>query len=138
VRKCATCSPTSAASSERRHAGARANQPPRPRSGQTHRVSTSLDHDERRLLFQLIVSSKRRTDDQEFPLEEAEKSYQWAKHVYRLYEAEEAASDVESTTAHGYQEDKRELLYRAVERWLRPPRPKGDKELPAQVETFEA
>jgi len=85
----------------------------------------------------LVISSKRGTDDQEFPLNEAEKSYQWAKHVYRLLGAEDAAAHVESTTAHGYQEDKRELLYHAVERWLRPPRPKGDKELPAKLETVE-
>ncbi len=89
----------------------------------------------------LIISSRRHTDDQEFPLEEAEKSYQWAKHVYRLLGAAPggypAISHYESTTAHGYQEDKREQLYRAVERWLRPPFPKGEKELPVKVERVE-
>jgi dienelactone hydrolase len=85
----------------------------------------------------VIISSKRGTDDQEFPLDEAEKSYQWAKAVYRLYGAENAAAHHESTTAHGYQEDKRKVLYRAVERWLRPPRPQGDKELPAKIEGVE-
>ena len=83
----------------------------------------------------VIISSRRHTDDQEFPLEEAEKSYQWAKHVYRLLSAEDAVTHYESTTAHGYQEDKREQLYRAVERWLRPPFAKGDKELPVKVES---
>lgn len=85
----------------------------------------------------LIISSRRGTDDQEFPLEEAEKSYQWARHVYGLLGAEKAVTHYESTTAHGYQEDKREQLYRAVERWLHPPFPKGEKELPAKVERVE-
>lgn len=85
----------------------------------------------------LVISSRRGTDDQEFPLEEAEKSYQWARHVYRLLSAEDAVAHYESTTAHGYQQDKREQLYRAVERWLKPPFPKGEKELPAEVERFE-
>jgi len=85
----------------------------------------------------VILSSRRRTDDQEFPLEEAEKSYQWARHVYRLLGAEESAAHYESSTAHGYQEDKRKQLYRAVERWLRPPFPKGEEELPAKVERAE-
>jgi len=85
----------------------------------------------------VVISSRRHTDDQEFPLEEAEKSYQWAKHVYRLLSAEDAAAHYESTTAHGYQEDKREQLYRAVERWLRPPLAKGERELPVKVENYE-
>ena len=62
----------------------------------------------------VVISSRRHTDDQEFPLEEAEKSYQWARQVYRLLAAEDAVTHYESTTAHGYQEDKREQLYRAV------------------------
>lgn len=85
----------------------------------------------------VIISSKRGTDDLEFPLDEAEKSYQWAKHVYRLYGAEDAAVHHESSASHGYQEDKREILYRAVEHWLRPARPKGDKELPATIESVQ-
>ena len=85
----------------------------------------------------LIISSRRGTDDQEFPLAEAEESHQWARHVYGLLGAEDAVAHYESTTAHGYQEDKRQQLYRAVERWLRPPFPKGEKELPAKVESVE-
>ena len=85
----------------------------------------------------LVISSRRGTDDQEFPLEEAEKSYQWARHVYGLLGAEDAVTHYESTTAHGYQQDKREQLYRAVERWLRPPCAKGERELPAKVERVE-
>src|SRR5262245_14605160 len=82
----------------------------------------------------LVISSRHGTDDQEFPLHEAEKSFQWAKHVYGLFSAEDAAAHYESATDHGYQEDKRARLYRAVERWLRPPSPRGDRELPARVE----
>ncbi len=85
----------------------------------------------------LILSSRRGTDDQEFPLDEAEKSHQWARHVYRLLGAEDAVAHVESITAHGYQEDKRRHLYRWVERWLRPPSPKGDAELPVKVEKID-
>jgi len=85
----------------------------------------------------VVISSKRGSDDQEFPLDEAEKSFQWAKHVYRLLGTEDVAAHRESTTAHGYQEDKREVLYRAVERYLRPPRPQAGKELPAKIETLE-
>jgi hypothetical protein len=85
----------------------------------------------------LVLSSRRRTDDEEFPVEEAQKSVDWARHVYRLLGAENAVGHVESTTGHGYQEDKRKHLYAAVERWLRPPFPKGDAELPAQVEPVE-
>ena len=83
----------------------------------------------------VVISSRRHTDDQEFPLEEAEKSHQWARQVYRLLAAEDAVTHYESTTAHGDQEDKREQLYRAVERWLRPPLANGDKELPVKVES---
>jgi hypothetical protein len=86
----------------------------------------------------VIVTSKRRTDDEEFPWEEAEKSHQWARHVYGLYGAADRVKHYESVTAHGYQEDKREQLYLAVERWLRPPSPQDGRELPAQVESEEA
>lgn len=85
----------------------------------------------------LIISSKRGTDDGEFPVDEAEKSFQWAEGVYRLLGAGNAASHYESTTSHGYQEDKREQFYRAVERWLQPPHPHDGKELPAKVERVE-
>ncbi|MCY2954667.1 MAG: hypothetical protein NTU53_22275 [Planctomycetota bacterium] len=85
----------------------------------------------------LFKYRKRGTDDQKSPLDEAEKSFQWAKHVYRLLGAEDVAAHHESTTSHGYQEDKREVLYRAVEQNLRPPRPQAGKELPAKVESLE-
>jgi hypothetical protein len=82
----------------------------------------------------LIISSKRGTDDEEFPLEEAEKSCQWAGHVYRLNGVEEVLAHYESSTAHGYQQDKREQLYLAIERWLQPPHPQGGTELPVTLE----
>ncbi len=85
----------------------------------------------------LVISSLRGTDDEEFPLEEAEKSVGWARHVYRLLSAADAIALIESTTAHGYQQDKREHLYTWVERWLNPPLAKGRTELPVNTETFE-
>jgi hypothetical protein len=85
----------------------------------------------------LVISSRRGTDDEEFPLEEAEKSVAWAQQVYRLLAAPDAIKLIESTTDHGYQQDKREQLYEWVERWLKPPRPKGNGELPAKVQMFE-
>jgi hypothetical protein len=85
----------------------------------------------------LVISSRRGTDDEEFPLHEAEKSFQWAKRVYGQLSADDAATHYESTSAHGYQEDKRSQLYAAVERWLHPPFAKGDAELPATIEKVE-
>ena len=86
----------------------------------------------------LVISSLRGTDLREFPLEEADKSFQWARHVYGLFGEASAAALYESSTAHGYHEDKRAQLYLAVERWLQPPHPRGATELPAQVESAEA
>ncbi len=66
----------------------------------------------------LIVTSKRRTDDLEFPWEEAERSYQWARGVYELYGDVAKVAHDESPTGHGYQVDKRRELYAWVEREL--------------------
>ena len=66
----------------------------------------------------LVITSKRRTDDLEFPWEEAERSYRWARRVYELYGAEDKIAHVESPTGHGYQADKRLELYAWVEREL--------------------
>ena len=66
----------------------------------------------------LVMTSKRRTDDLEFPWEEAERSYRWARQVYELYGAEAKIAHVESATGHGYQADKRLELYAWVEREL--------------------
>jgi dienelactone hydrolase len=85
----------------------------------------------------VVISSKRGTDDEEFPLPEAEKSHQWARHVYGLYDSNDRVKHYESTTGHGYQEDKRQELYLAVERWLNPPQPRAGQELPAKIEAVE-
>jgi hypothetical protein len=85
----------------------------------------------------VVISSQRGTDDAEFPLHEAEKSHQWARHVYGLYDAQDRVKHYESSTGHGYQEDKREELYLAVERWLKPPYPQDGKVLPATIEAVE-
>src|SRR5262245_5310944 len=66
----------------------------------------------------LIITSKRRTDDLEFPWEEAERSYRWARRAYELYGAGDKIAHVESPTGHGYQADKRRELYAWVEREL--------------------
>jgi hypothetical protein len=66
----------------------------------------------------LIQTSRRRTDDLEFPWEEAERSYRWARRVYQLYDLEDKIAHVESPTGHGYQADKRLELYAWVEREL--------------------
>jgi hypothetical protein len=47
----------------------------------------------------VVVSSLRGTDDEEFPLDEAEKSFQWAKQVYHLFDAEDSAVHYESTSS---------------------------------------
>ena len=62
---------------------------------------------------------------------------QWARRVYELLGAGDAIDHVKSSTGHGYQEDKRQHLYASVERWLAPPRPQGEAELPAQIATWE-
>jgi len=85
----------------------------------------------------VVISSLRGTDDGEFPLHEAEKSYQQARHIYELYGDSGCVKHYESSTGHGYQEDKRRELYLAVERWLTPPHPQAGKELPAKVEAVE-
>lgn len=66
----------------------------------------------------LILTSKRRTDDLEFPWEEAERSYQWARRIYELYGATDKIAHVESPTGHGYQAEKRLEFYPWVEREL--------------------
>lgn len=85
----------------------------------------------------VVISSQRGTDDGEFPLHEAEKSHQWARQVYGLYDAHDRVKHYESTSAHGYQEDKRQELYLAVEHWLKPPRPQAGQELPTTIEAVD-
>jgi hypothetical protein len=85
----------------------------------------------------LVMTSKRRTDDLEFPWEEADRSYQWARRVYGLHGAEGKIAHVESATGHGYQAEKRLELYAWVERELlrAPSGLKGD--LPMTPELLE-
>jgi cephalosporin-C deacetylase-like acetyl esterase len=82
----------------------------------------------------VVISSQRGTDNAEFPLHEAEKSHQWARQVYGLFRSHDRVQHYESTTGHGYQEDKRQQLYLAVDRWLKPPRPAAGQELPVRLE----
>lgn len=85
----------------------------------------------------LIITSKRRTDDLEFPWEEAERSYQWAREAYGLYGATDKIAHIESPTGHGYQLEKRRELYAWVEReLLRAPSRVAD-ELPVTPEPLE-
>ncbi len=85
----------------------------------------------------LVITSRRGTDDEEFPVDEAQKSFTWAKHVYDLLGAGDSARFIESSTGHGYQEDKREHLYEWVERNLKPPATRGSRELPTRIETLD-
>jgi hypothetical protein len=54
-----------------------------------------------------------------------------------LLDAADAIGHYESATAHGYQEDKQQILFEAVERWLKPPRPRGREVLAAPLESLE-
>jgi hypothetical protein len=63
----------------------------------------------------LVISSLRGTDSDEFPLDEAQRSVEEARRVYALYGAAGRIRLWESTTSHGYQQDKRERLYAFVE-----------------------
>ncbi|MFM2097077.1 MAG: hypothetical protein RIS70_4201 [Planctomycetota bacterium] len=85
----------------------------------------------------VAISSLRGTDDHEFPWEDADRSFAWAQSIYQMLDADDAAVHHESSTGHGYQEDKRLLLYAAVERWLKPPMPLGPKELQVRIESFD-
>jgi hypothetical protein len=85
----------------------------------------------------LVVTSKRRTDDLEFPWEEAERSYRWARRVYELYGAEGKITHVESATGHGYQADKRLELYAWVERELLRAPSSIEGDLPLTPESLE-
>ncbi|MFN7996893.1 MAG: acetylxylan esterase [Bryobacteraceae bacterium] len=54
----------------------------------------------------------------EFSLPDAMRSYRYAQSVYRLYGKTDAIAFHESVTGHGYQEDKRTLMYGWVDRWF--------------------
>lgn len=85
----------------------------------------------------IAISSQRGTDDEEFPWDHAERSVAWARQVYNHLGASDSIAHHESTTGHGYQQDKREILYVAVEKYLRPEFPRGKAELAVPQESFE-
>jgi hypothetical protein len=59
--------------------------------------------------------------------------------VYRLYGKPDAIAFRESTTGHGYQEDKRVQLYRWLDRWFFDGKmPHGESDLPYRAEPREA
>ena len=66
----------------------------------------------------LVISALRGTDSEEAPFEEAENAVRQAKKVYDLYGAGADVQCWESNTSHGYQQDKRERMYRWVERYF--------------------
>jgi hypothetical protein len=85
----------------------------------------------------LIITSKRRTDDLEFPWEEAERSYRWARPVYELYGKGDKIAHLESPTGHGYKAEKRLELYAWVERELLRSRSGVEGDLPVTPEPLE-
>jgi|GEM_PF-2973595 len=85
----------------------------------------------------VAISSLRGSDDEEFPWTEAEKSAAYSRRVYELADSGAAFVHLESTTGHGYQRDKREILYEAVEKWLDPPSPLGREERGVDIESFD-
>jgi hypothetical protein len=64
----------------------------------------------------LVISSRRGTDSEEFPVEEAEEAVKQARVAYDLYGADTSLESWESGTDHGYQQDKRERMYAFVEK----------------------
>jgi hypothetical protein len=78
----------------------------------------------------LVISSLRGTDSDEFPLDEAQHSVEDARRVYALYGAADHIRLWESTTSHGYQQDKRERLYAFVERHFLGKASESSAELP--------
>lgn len=84
----------------------------------------------------LVIVSLDGTDNNEFPLAEGLRSFNWADQVYTLLGASNVTSFVESSTGHGYQQDKRQTMYAAVEQHLQPPFPAGSTELPVIQQTF--
>jgi dienelactone hydrolase len=75
----------------------------------------------------------------EFALPDALRSYEYARAVYRLYGKPDAIGFGESTTGHGYQEDKRLQLYRCLARWFFDGKlPLGTVDLPYRPEPRES
>lgn len=78
----------------------------------------------------LVISSLRGTDSDEFPLDEAERAVNDAKRVYALYGAADRIRLWESSTSHGYQQDKRERMYAFLERHFLAKETETSPELP--------
>ncbi|MGD0774309.1 MAG: acetylxylan esterase [Candidatus Solibacter sp.] len=71
-----------------------------------------------------------------FALPGAMDSFNYARAIYRLYGKEDHAAFQESVTGHGYQPDKRVLLYGWLQRWFFGGRmPHGTEDLPFHLET---
>ena len=84
----------------------------------------------------LVIGALRGTDSEEFPFDETGKAVVAARRVYRLYGAGDSLEIRESSTSHGYQEDKRERLYAFVERHFLGRGQEISRELPATIETL--
>jgi len=66
----------------------------------------------------LVIGSLRGTDSEEFPFDQTEVAVDGARRAYGLYGAERNIEIWESSTAHGYQQDKRERMYGFVETYF--------------------
>ena len=64
----------------------------------------------------LVIGSLRGTDAEEFPFDQTEEAVRGAVRAYELYGARQNIEIWESSTSHGYQQDKRERMYAFVEK----------------------
>jgi dienelactone hydrolase len=84
----------------------------------------------------LIING--RPEMESMPLPAAMQSYEYAWAIYRLYGRENAIAFRESETGHGYQADKRVLLYLWLNRWFFAGKiPRGTADLPFTPEPKE-
>ncbi len=84
----------------------------------------------------LVIGSLRGTDSEEFPLDEMEKAVREARPTYDLYNSGANIRLRESSTSHGYQQDKREQMYAWVERHFFGKNGEMSAELPFTHETL--
>jgi len=64
----------------------------------------------------LVIGSLRGTDSEEFPFDQTEEAVRSASRAYELSGARQNLEIWESSTSHGYQQDKRERMYGFVEK----------------------
>ena len=64
----------------------------------------------------LVIGSLRGTDSEEFPFDQTEEAVRAASRAYELSGARQNIEIRESSTSHGYQQDKRERMYAFVEK----------------------